>query len=119
MIDPKALNDLQNLIGGRRDDLVELIRDFLDDAPAQIAAMAAAAEAQDADTARRAAHSLKSNSRDLGATAFAQLCATLESDLVTADLGADLPIRVDAVARLWPQVAAAFEAEIARDGSSS
>jgi HPt (histidine-containing phosphotransfer) domain-containing protein len=119
LIDLKALNDLQNLIGGRRADLVELIRDFLDDAPGQIAEMAAAAEMQDADTVRRAAHTLKSNGRDLGATLFAQLCGRLESDLVTADLGADLSTRVDAVAKLWPHVLAAFEAEIISDESSS
>lgn len=119
MIDYEALKNLQDLIGGRRADLIELVRDFLDDAPVQLAAMIAAAEVGDADTVRRAAHSLKSNGRDLGAVLLAQLCADLESDLGTANLCADMSGRAREIAELWPLVAAMFEAEITRDGPPS
>ena len=119
MIDPKALYDLQSLIGGRRADLVDLVRDFLADAPDQIAAMGAAAQIADTDTLRRGAHALKSNGRDLGATMFAQLCANLEADLGSAHPGIDMVGRVQEIARALPILAATLEAEIAKDEQPS
>lgn len=112
MLDRDALSDLQAVIGGNRADLEELISDFIEDAPIQLAEMEQAAATSDAETVRRGAHSLKSNSRDLGATAFAWLCAELESDLHTPGLVGDLVARVSAITARWPQVRAALQAEI-------
>jgi len=112
VLDRKALSDLQAVIGGDRADLEELISDFIEDAPRQLAQMAQAGAAQDLDAVRRGAHSLKSNARDLGAVAFAQLCAELETDLNTPGFVGDLTARVSAITTLWPDVRAALDLEI-------
>jgi HPt (histidine-containing phosphotransfer) domain-containing protein len=51
---------------------------FLEDAPIQLAALRNALDAGDAETARRAAHTLKSNSATFGAARFAETCRALE-----------------------------------------
>ena len=119
MIDPDVLRDLQEIIGGSRADLLELVTEFLHDAPIQLNSMAAAAAASDVETVRRGAHSLKSNGRDLGAMIFAQLCADLEGDLNTPDLVGKPIVRVQAIVALWPQVRSALEAEISKSEAIS
>ncbi len=77
-IDLAALRRLLEVIGGDRDDLSELIDDFLSGAPELVAQMSAAAAAADIEALRRAAHTLKSNAQDFGAMRLAALCAALE-----------------------------------------
>ena len=112
MLDRNALRDLQAVIGGDRADLEELIGEFIEDAPLQLADMARAAGAADTETVRRGAHSLKSNARDLGAVDFARLCAALEQELNTPGFGGNLSERVKEIAALWPEVLFALKAEI-------
>jgi HPt (histidine-containing phosphotransfer) domain-containing protein len=85
-IDRRALDKLQEIVGGEEADLVELIDSFLEEAPGLVAALAAAQQAADLAGARRAAHSLKSNARDMGASELAELCARLEAQCVAGDL---------------------------------
>lgn len=119
VIDREALRDLQDVIGGSRDDLLELVAEFLHDAPCELAAMATAAAASDIEAVRRGAHSLKSNGRDLGALVFARLCADLEADLNTHDKVSDPISRVQAILDLWPQIRSALIAEtVGREGES-
>ena len=73
-----ALGRLLEVIGGDRADLSELIDDFLSGAPDLVAQMSAAAAAADTEALGRAAHTLKSNAQDFGATRLAALCAALE-----------------------------------------
>jgi HPt (histidine-containing phosphotransfer) domain-containing protein len=77
ILDPAALANLQEMVG---DDafMVELIETFLADAPKLMADMATAVSTNDAPLLRMAAHSLKSNTADFGATALNKLCFTLE-----------------------------------------
>jgi CheY-like chemotaxis protein/HPt (histidine-containing phosphotransfer) domain-containing protein len=77
ILDPAALANLQEMVG---DDafMVELIETFLADAPKLMADMATAVSTNDAPLLRMAAHSLKSNTADFGATALNKLCVTLE-----------------------------------------
>ena len=77
-IELPALRRLLDVIGGDRDDLSELIDDFLSGAPELVAQMSAAAAAADTEALRRGAHTLKSNAQDFGALRLAALCAALE-----------------------------------------
>jgi HPt (histidine-containing phosphotransfer) domain-containing protein len=79
VIDHRALDQLQAAIGGRRELLYELIDSYLADAPPLLAELGVAVEKGDAPRLRRAAHTLKSNSADMGATELARLCARLEA----------------------------------------
>lgn len=81
MIDRDAIRALQEIVGGDRADVIELISCFLDEAPRIFDSMVAAASAGDAETVRRSAHSLKSNARDMGAGELSSRCASLEHDL--------------------------------------
>lgn len=77
-IDPAALQRLLDVIGGDREDLQELLEDYLDTAPRLAAEIRAGAEIGDADAMRIAAHTLKSNARDFGAMKLSALCQELE-----------------------------------------
>jgi HPt (histidine-containing phosphotransfer) domain-containing protein len=77
-LDPAALDKLLSLVGGDQAFLVELASTFLDEAPTLMADMRDSLERGDADGMRLAAHSLKSNGNDFGATTFADLCKQLE-----------------------------------------
>lgn len=73
---PQALAYLEE-IGGN--DLVqELIAMFQDDAPRRLAEAKTAAQVADAVTARRAVHTLRSTSGQLGLASLSAVCAQLE-----------------------------------------
>ena len=78
VIDRSAIRKLLDLIGGDPEDLRELIEEFEKETPQIVASMHGAVSEGDMTTLRIAAHSLKSNSHDMGATALAHLCAELE-----------------------------------------
>jgi HPt (histidine-containing phosphotransfer) domain-containing protein len=76
VLDPAALDRLRDSVG---DEFVgELVATFLDDAPAQLATLRGALERGDAEEARRAAHTLKSNGATFGAESLSELCRQLE-----------------------------------------
>jgi PAS domain S-box-containing protein len=80
-LDHAALEALVSSLGGgeeARDAVRELVDTFLEDADTQMATLRGAVERGDADTARRAAHTLKSNGATFGAGPFAELCRKLE-----------------------------------------
>jgi len=78
-LDPAALARLREMAGDDEAFLSEMIDTFLADAPGMLAEMRGALERGDAATLRRAAHSLKSNSRDFGAQELSALCLELET----------------------------------------
>ena len=78
VLDPAALGNLRELVGGDEAFLVELIDTFLGDAPQLLADMRQAAANGDAAVLHRAAHSLKSNSAEFGALTLSALCRELE-----------------------------------------
>jgi len=57
---------------------IELVDTFLEEAPAMLRELRDALAAHDADTFRRAAHSLKSNSNTFGALALGSMARELE-----------------------------------------
>ena len=64
-----------------------LLDTFAEDAPALLAQLGGALAANDAETAIRASHTLKSNAATFGATALTALCAELEARARSGDLG--------------------------------
>ena len=75
-IDKKTFTALQEMAGA--DFVVELVHAFFEEAPAMLAALASSLAAGDAETFRRTAHSLKSNSNTFGAQALAAIAKDLE-----------------------------------------
>ena len=77
-VEPAALDAMLEMVGGDVEFLDELVDTFLEDAVTQLRAMRAAAVA-DADSLVRPAHSMKTNSANMGAMVLAQLCRDLEA----------------------------------------
>jgi signal transduction histidine kinase/DNA-binding response OmpR family regulator/PAS domain-containing protein len=77
-LDPAALDNLRDTTGGDPAFLAELINTFLEDAPPLLDNLRQALGKEDAAGVRLAAHSLKSNGADFGATTFSALCQQLE-----------------------------------------
>ena len=76
VIDRTTFDELKQMSG---DDFInELIDTFLDDAPKMIAEIRSGLAANNADTFRRAAHSMKSNAATFGAGQLAALAKELE-----------------------------------------
>jgi CheY-like chemotaxis protein/anti-sigma regulatory factor (Ser/Thr protein kinase) len=75
-LDRAVLAQLRQLFDG---DLSEVIGAYLGDAPAQIDSMANACAAHDYAALGRAAHSLRSSSRSLGAHRVAELATSIEA----------------------------------------
>lgn len=75
-IDMNVFNALKDSTGG--DFISELIDAFLNDAPNLLAQMRSALTARDADSLRRAAHSMKSNAATFGAMELSALAKELE-----------------------------------------
>lgn len=119
MIDRSALEQLKQALGDDPADLIDLIDTFLGEAPEILAEMDRAAAAGDLVMIRRKAHSLKSNARDLGATALAGLCAWLEGDLRDGRDPGDLALRVNALRAEWSRVEATLKQEIVDIGAGS
>ena len=78
-LDPSALDRLLELAGGDDAFVAEMIDTFLHDAPGLVQDMHSAIASGDAAALRRAAHSLKSNSRDFGAPVLSGMCLELET----------------------------------------
>ena len=78
-IDRAALVSLLAMVNGDRAFVQEMIDVFLSDAARLIGEMRRAAESGQAEPLRRAAHSLKSNSANLGAPALRALCLEMET----------------------------------------
>ncbi|RLC67260.1 MAG: hypothetical protein DRI48_02770 [Chloroflexi bacterium] len=79
VLDPAALKNLRQLAAGDVGLLTQLIDTFLEDAPQLLAEIRRAVEDEDAPALHRAAHTLKSNSAEFGATALSDLCRELET----------------------------------------
>jgi HPt (histidine-containing phosphotransfer) domain-containing protein len=109
VLDPAALENLLEVMGGEFDFLVELIDSFLEEAPQLLAELGQFVKEGDAAGVRRVGHSLKSNGTDFGAATFSDLCKELEmmGKSGTLDGAADLSVRVVAE---YERVKAALEA---------
>jgi CheY-like chemotaxis protein len=80
IFDPDGLQQLRDVLGQKADELLPSLMDsFFDEAPRLIATARQALEQGRANEVRRAAHTLKSNSRDFGASALAEVARDLEA----------------------------------------
>jgi len=106
-LDPAALKNLHEMVGGDAEFVAELITTYLEDAPQMLTDM----QSGDVTLALRAAHSLKSNSAEFGAHALSDMCQELETMCKAGTLAGtdDLVGRINAE---YVQVKA--ELEIAR-----
>jgi len=77
IIDQATFDGLKQAVGA--DYIPELVSAFLEEAPALIAQLRPALLAGDAETFRRAAHSIKSNAATFGATRLFELAKEMES----------------------------------------
>jgi HPt (histidine-containing phosphotransfer) domain-containing protein len=111
-IDPTAFAELLENVGGDREFVAELVGTYLSDSPGLFAELRAAIAADDAATARRAAHTLKSTSASFGARALADRCREIELAAAGGQLDG-MTEQVDLAEALYRAVATALEAEIA------
>ena len=82
-IDHEALKKLLDIVGGDPEDLAEFIEDFLEIAPSLVEELKDGSGAGDWEKVRIAAHTLKSNAKDLGAPALSELSKALEDQCKT------------------------------------
>jgi len=84
-LDPAALADMLEMVGDDPEFVGEIVDAYLADAPEQIRGMTEALAAGDITTFGRHAHTLKGNSRNVGATALAEIARTLEEQARAGD----------------------------------
>jgi len=105
-LDHGRLRSLQDDLGDAS-VVREVVDIYLEELPLRMSAIDSALSCEDRDTLKVAAHSLKSSSAMLGATAISQRCAALEAAALSADL-AQLTAAATAVAELREGTEAAF-----------
>ncbi len=110
VLNPHGLANLMKSIGGDPRFLVELIEVYLHDAPVLIARIRQAATHGDAPGVRLAAHSLKANSAEFGATQLANLCQELESMAKSGYLDENTNRLIEKIEAAYKPVSAAVEA---------
>jgi HPt (histidine-containing phosphotransfer) domain-containing protein len=104
-LDDAVLGELRQSVGDDPEFLAELFDDFLADVPTLLRSLRETATSGDAIGARRAAHTLKSNSRTFGASRLASLCQEAEAAAAAGELAAVLS-RLDEVDGEWRRVRA-------------
>jgi signal transduction histidine kinase/DNA-binding response OmpR family regulator/HPt (histidine-containing phosphotransfer) domain-containing protein len=113
-LDGAAIERLMKIVGGKHESLVELIDSFLTDGPALLTEMRKALAEGDVIRLRRAAHTLKSNSADFGATALHGQARALEEGAREGSIDADAAGLVAAAETAFAEVVPELEA--IRDG---
>jgi histidine phosphotransfer protein HptB len=106
MIDETVIANLKESMGGDGEIVQKLIDLYIVDAPRQFANAKAALEKGDAVTLGRAAHSLKSTSASMGATAVLALAMDLERHAK----GNDLARCDETIKQLAPEISSAIGA---------
>jgi CheY-like chemotaxis protein/HPt (histidine-containing phosphotransfer) domain-containing protein len=115
ILDPSALDALLRLVGDDKTSFQEVIRSFLAETPPLFTKMRAALRIGDQELFRRAAHTLKSSSRDYGAVRLSDFCQQLETLGKTGKLEAAMGLVLQTEAE-YEQVRLALE-KISAGGS--
>jgi len=111
-IDQRALDGIRSLANDTAPDLLDqVIQLYLSSATELLAQLRAGLQANDKDAVRVAAHTLKSSSANLGATAFADMCKQLEHAARVGTLGPHLP-SITQVESEYDRVRIALEREL-------
>ena len=111
ILQPSAITELLENVGGDRAFLAELVDTYLEDSPRLIETLREAIANGDAAAARRAAHTLKSTSASFGALGLAAECREIETAAAAGDLDG-LVARVEAAQVTYQRVAAALPAAV-------
>jgi HPt (histidine-containing phosphotransfer) domain-containing protein len=113
-IDPAVFANLVEMTGGEMDFVDELVDTFLEDGATQVAALqAVVAAGGPSESLVRPAHSLKSNSLNLGALGLGDLSRNLEEAARSRPV-ADAARQVDAISAAFADVRRELLAERAR-----
>ncbi len=115
-LDPAALDELIETVGGDREFLAELIETYLGDSPGLFDELRTGLADRDAAVVRRAAHTLKSTSASFGATRLAGICRGIETAATAGEL-ADLGPQVETAETEFEAVSAALQAVAGQNGS--
>jgi len=111
-IDQRALDGIRSLANDTAPDLLEqVIRLYLTSAHELLNQLRTGLQANDKDAVRVAAHTLKSSSANLGATALADMCKQLEHAARAGALGPHLP-SITQVEQEYHRVRSALEREL-------
>ena len=110
ILDEAVLTELTETTGGDIAFVRELIETFLADTPAQLEAMTAAVEADDADALVRPSHTLKSSSATVGAMRLSSVARELEMAGRTGSLEPAVSGRLEAARAEWRVVDEAIAA---------
>jgi histidine phosphotransfer protein HptB len=105
LIDPATFNELKQMSGG--DFINELIDAFLDDTPNMIQNMHTALDANDVESFRRNAHSLKSNANTFGALELGILAKELE--VMAKENNLNVGNRLEVLNEMFGKVAEALQ----------
>jgi CheY-like chemotaxis protein/HPt (histidine-containing phosphotransfer) domain-containing protein len=108
VLDPKALNNLEAMIGGDSTFLAALIDSFLKDGPQLLFQMHQALEKTKPADLKLAAHTLKSLANNFGATRLAKLCKELEN-LGQAGVLSETAVQIEQTEKEYEQVRIALE----------
>jgi HPt (histidine-containing phosphotransfer) domain-containing protein len=114
IVDERVLNEVMETTGDDIGFVRELVETYLSDAPAQLEAMTAAVEADDADALVRPAHTLKSSSATVGAMRLSSVARELEMAGRMGTLESSVPDRLEAARTEWKAAADAFAAWLER-----
>ncbi|HEU0245053.1 MAG TPA: Hpt domain-containing protein [Candidatus Limnocylindrales bacterium] len=106
-LDPAALADMLDMVGDDPEFVGEVVDAYLADAPDQVTGMTEALAAGDVVTLGRHAHTLKGNSRNVGATTLAEIARSLEESARAGDT-TDAADRIAAAADELGRVSAAL-----------
>jgi HPt (histidine-containing phosphotransfer) domain-containing protein len=102
-LDPAALVDMLEMVGDDPAFVGEIVDAYLADAPEQVRGMTEALATGDLVTLGRHAHTLKGNSRNVGATTLAEIARTLEEQARvgdSTDAGPRIAAAADELARV-------------------
>lgn len=111
-LDPAALAEMLAMVGDDAEFVGDIVDTYLADAPVQLIGMEAALASGDLPTLGRLAHTLKGNSRNVGATALAELARRLEEQARLGDLtdaGPRIAAAADELSRVTKALAVARE----------
>lgn len=92
VLDPDVVDSLRELGGGDEGFVTELLREYVEDTAVRLEVLSQAAAKGDALRVRQEAHSLKSSSGNVGATAVASICAELERAAQAGDVPSLTPL---------------------------
>jgi HPt (histidine-containing phosphotransfer) domain-containing protein len=113
-IDEEVLAEMMAATGDDIGFVGELLDTYLADTPAQLDAMAAAVDADDAAALVRPAHTVKSSSASMGAMRLSQLARDLEMAGRSGALGPGDRATMNAARSEWPPAVEALKAWIER-----